>query len=138
MAGKGSVPRPGPEGEAGADADADAGMEEAPAWPPFFREGERPTSAAPRPAQAPVLGDADRTPTEELSAQALPVDRQRLLGATDPDTTDELPAVTDADAIPTRVLLVDAPREFSADVLDREASMLSLHLTPYELSYLAA
>ena len=117
-----------------------AAREEAQApWPPFFREGERPTPAAPRPAgEGPVLGDADRMPTEELSSSVVPTDRHRLLGFADAASTDELPAATDADAIPTRVLLTGPPRPFSEDALDREASMLSLFLTPYELSYLAA
>src|SRR6185295_6286168 len=107
-------------------------------WPAHWREGERPTAAGPRPTTPaqPALGD-DRLPTEELSTAAQPADRPRLLGQ-DAVITDELPAAEDADAVPTRVLRTDPHRTFADEALDREASMLSLHCTPYELAYLAA
>lgn len=156
MAGKGSGPRPGLErkGDAAADpvqrrrysrSDDDYEFAELaarapdPNWPKHWREGERPTATAPRPTAAavPALGEGDRLPTEELSTAAQPTDRFRLLGQ-DAVITDELPAAEDADAIPTRVLRTDPHRTFADEALDREASMLSLHLTPYELSSLAA
>ncbi|HEY8208814.1 MAG TPA: hypothetical protein VIG99_15095 [Myxococcaceae bacterium] len=152
MAGKGSGERPGrgQSVDAGADPvqrrrssrqDEDSefsGRAPEPNWPKYWTEGDRPTAAGPRPDAALALGNTDRLPTEELSTGAQPTDRHRLGQSADAVNTTELPVAADADSIPTRVLSTDAHRAFSQDVLDREGSMLSLHLTPYELSYLAA
>jgi hypothetical protein len=100
-----------------------------------------PLSRTPTPGQAPrpALSESDRLPTEELAITDSPTDRHRRqgLGAEEVLPTDELPAA-DLAEMPTRVLLSDAPRAFSPDALDRQASMLSLHFSPHELSYLAA
>src|SRR3954469_12715845 len=153
MAGKGSGERPGRQRaeDAGADPlqrrrysrqDDDyefAARAPDANWPPYWTEGDRPTGTA-APDAGGALGTSDRLPTEELSTGAQPTDRHRLLAQSAGDLiiTDELPAVVDGDAIPTRVLRTDPHRTFRQVALDREPSMLSLHLTPYELLYLAA
>ncbi|HVE85141.1 MAG TPA: hypothetical protein VND93_19955 [Myxococcales bacterium] len=142
MPGKGSGPHPGPGAASGEKQQPRPATPAAPAqeaqWPPYFREGARPTAAAPRPEPEPELAEADRVPTQELAASAQPTARRRLGETTDALSTDELPAVSDADSVPTRVLVTDPHRTWSEDALDREASMLALHLTAYELMYLAA
>lgn len=92
-----------------------------------------------RPTAPRAASLSDRLPTEELAIAESPTDRHRRqsLGSDVAVSTDELPAV-DLSEMPTRVLASDAPRAFSPDALDREASMLSLHFTGHELSYLAA
>lgn len=105
-----------------------------PLWPPYFGGGGQPVPAAPRP---PGLAESEELPTAALVGADIPTDRHRLGDSEDRTRTDELP-VLEPDTIPTRVLVADPHPSWSDDALGREASMLSLHLTPQELRYLAA